>query len=189
MKRVLILLFPGFEELEAVAPLDLLRRAGIEVVSASVGEKTLVTGSHGIQISADKRLEDCLSMTFDMVILPGGPGVDGLRQDKRILDLVERTYASGTLLAAICAAPLLLADAGIALNHTITSFPSVKDDLAGRIREYSEARVVVDGKMITSRGAGTAEEFALKLIEILISPEVAEDIRTRIVARLPSLSL
>jgi protein deglycase len=183
MKRVLLLLSPGFEELEAVAPLDLLRRAGIEVISASIGPGTSVMGSHGIRIEADKNLADCLDGAYDMVILPGGPGVEGLRKDDRVLDLVRRTYAAGIPLAAICAAPLVLADAGIAGDHRITSFPSVRQDLQGRIRDYSEERVVRDGKIITSRGAGSAEEFSLELIAYLLGSAAADEVRDRIIAR------
>ena len=186
MKRVLLLLSTGFEEMEVVAPLDLLRRAGIEVISAAVGADTTVTGSHGISILADARLDDCLETAYDMVILPGGPGVDALRKDSRVLDLVRRTHAAGIPLAAICAAPLILADAGVVKGHRLTSFPGSKDGLQGRIGEYSEARVVVDGKLVTSRGAGSAEEFSLALIEYLLGAAAAEEVRERIVARKPS---
>lgn len=183
MKRVLLLLSPGFEEMEAVTPLDLLRRAGIEVISASIGPDLQVTGSHGIRIEADKKIGDCLEEAFDLVLLPGGPGVEGLRKDERVLALVRRAHASGVPLAAICAAPLVLADAGVAKDHRITSFPSARNELQDRIREYSEDRVVRDGKVITSRGAGTAEEFSLDLIAFLIGPEASEKVRTSIIAR------
>lgn len=183
MKRVLLLLSTGFEEMEAVTPLDLLRRAGIEVISASIGADTLVTGSHGISVLADTRLDECLNDAYDMVILPGGPGVEAVRKDLRVLDLVRRSHAAGIPLAAICAAPLILADAGVAKDHLLTSFPTTKKDLVGRIREYSEARVVVDGKLITSRGAGSAEEFSLALIEYLLGAAAAEEVRERTVAR------
>ncbi len=183
MKRVLLLLSPGFEELEAVTPLDLLRRAGIEVISASIGPETSVSGSHGIRIEADKKLSDCLEDAFDMVILPGGPGVEGLRADPRVLDLVRRSHAGGVPLAAICAAPLVLADAGVAKEHRVTSFPSVRNELQGRIGAYAEDRVVRDGKLITSRGAGSAEEFSLELIAFLLGSAAAEKVRVSIVAR------
>jgi protein deglycase len=183
MKRVLLILSVGFEEMEAVTPLDLLRRAGIEAVSASTGPELTVMGARGIRVQADCMLDDCLREPFDMVILPGGPGVEGLRKDARVLDLVRRTYAAGTPLAAICAAPLVLAEAGVAAGHRITSFPGSKAELAGRAGSYSEDRVVVDGKVITSRGAGTSEEFSLGLIAFLLGQPAAEDVRSRIVAR------
>ncbi|MEO7425092.1 MAG: DJ-1 family glyoxalase III [Fibrobacteria bacterium] len=183
MKRALVILSQGFEEMEAVTPIDLLRRAGIEVLSASAGPELLVEGGRGIRIQADAPLSDCLSQAFDMVILPGGPGVEGMRKDARVLDLVRRAYASGTPLAAICSAPLVLADAGVAAGHVLTSFPADKVELQGRVKAYSEERVVLDGKLITSRGAGSSEEFALALIAFLAGPAAAQDVRTRIVAR------
>lgn len=183
MKRVLLILSAGFEEMEAVTPLDLLRRAGIEVVSASTGPELTVAGARGVRIQADRMLDACLKETFDMVILPGGPGVEELRKDARVRDLVRRTHEAGIPLAAICAAPLILADAGVAAGHRITSFPGSKPELMGRAKAYSEDRVVEDGKVITSRGAGTSEEFSLRLIAYLLGQPAAEDIRSRIVAR------
>jgi protein deglycase len=183
MKRVLLLLSPGFEEIEAISPLDLLRRAGIQVISASVGKELRVEGSHGISIIADAMLEDCLSETYDMLILPGGPGVGMLRKESRVLKLVRESFALGVPLAAICAAPLILADAGVVQDFRITSFPGVEAELQAGIREYSESRVVVDGKVITSRGAGTAEEFSLAIIEYLLDKAAVEAIRKGIVAR------
>ncbi len=183
MKRVLLILSTGFEELEAVAPLDLLRRGGIEVVSASTGADLLVTGGRGIRIQADRKLEDCLPEPFDMILLPGGPGVSELRKDKRVLDLMKRAHAQGLPIAAICAAPLILADAGILAGHVVTSFPGSKAELLGKVKSYSEDRVVQDGALITSRGAGTAEEFALQVLAYLLGPAAAEAVRTGIVAR------
>jgi 4-methyl-5(b-hydroxyethyl)-thiazole monophosphate biosynthesis len=183
MKRALLILSEGFEELEAVAPLDLLRRAGVETVSASAGAGLLVAGGRGVAIQADRMLDECLSERFDMLILPGGPGVDKLRKDARVLDLVRRAHAEGVPLAAICAAPVILADAGVAQGHVITSFPSREAELRGQVKAYAQDRVVVDGKVITSRGAGTAEEFALGLIAYLLGPAAAETVRSQIVAR------
>lgn len=183
MKRVLLILHKGFEELEAVAPLDILRRAGLEVVAASAAQDLLVEGGRGVRIRADRSLDECLSGAWDLVVLPGGPGVEALRRDERVLDLVRRTHAAGTPLAAICAAPVILADAGVAGGHRMTSFPGTRPEVEGRAKEYSEERVVVDGKVITSRGAGTAEEFALALVAYLEGSEAAEKVRRSIVAR------
>ena len=183
MKRVLLLLSPGFEELEAITPLDLLRRAGIKVISAALDSNLTVTGSHGISVLAETTLEKALSESFDMVILPGGPGVEPLRKDPRVLQLVRHAHQNGILVAAICAAPLILADANILNDHVITSFPGIRPKLEGNIEAYSEARVVVDGNVITSRAAGTAEEFSFQLIETLLGAKVSEAIREQIVAR------
>src|SRR6185503_11502845 len=111
MKRVLLVLSRGFEELEAVAPMDLLRRAGVEVVSASTGAELAVAGGRGVVIVADLLLRDCLFVKFDMLILPGGPGVEDLRRNQVVLDMVRQYREDGIPIAAICAAPLVLADA------------------------------------------------------------------------------
>lgn len=183
MKKVLLILSRGFEELEVVAPLDLLRRAGIEVTVASVQADLLVEGGRGIRIKADRPLEACLHERFDLLVLPGGPGVNDLRKDARVLDLVRRAHAGGIPIAAICAAPAILADAGILAGRRVTSFPASRPEVEPHAREYSEDRVVVDGPLITSRGAGTAEEFALAIVEYLSGPAAAEDVRRKIVAR------
>jgi 4-methyl-5(b-hydroxyethyl)-thiazole monophosphate biosynthesis len=128
-------------------------------------------------------LDDCLAESFDMLILPGGPGVENLRRDARVLDLVRRSHAAGVPIAAICAAPVILADAGLAGMHTLTSFPAREAELKPVAKAYVQDRVVVDGKLITSRGAGTAEEFALALVAYLEGPAAAESVRTQIVAR------
>jgi protein deglycase len=183
MKRSLLILSEGFEEIEAVTPLDLLRRAGIEAVSASAGPGLLVAGARGVKIEADRMLDDCLGETFDMVILPGGPGVDRMRRDERVLALVRNSHAAGIPLAAICAAPVILADAGVSQGHTLTSFPAREAELRGRALAYVQDRVVVDGRVITSRGAGSAEEFALALVAYLQGQAAADAVRAQIVAR------
>jgi protein deglycase len=183
MKRVMLILSAGFEELEAVAPIDLLRRAGVDVVTVSTGPELAVAGGRGIRILADRLLDDCLEERFDMVVVPGGPGVPDLRKDDRVLDLLRRVHAEGTPIGAICAAPLILADAGLLTDHTVTSYPGSKPELLGRVKAYSEERVVEDGGLITSRGAGTSEEFALRLISRLLGPAAAETVRSSIVAR------
>jgi 4-methyl-5(b-hydroxyethyl)-thiazole monophosphate biosynthesis len=183
MKRALLILSEGFEEMEAVTPLDLLRRAGVEAVAASTGPGLTVAGARGVKVQADRMLDDCLAETFDMLILPGGPGVDKLRRDARVLELVRRGHAAGIPIAAICAAPVILADAGVAGMHTLTSFPAREAELKPVAKAYLQDRVVVDGKLITSRGAGTAEEFALALVAYLQGPAAAETVRTQIVAR------
>lgn len=183
MKRALLILSEGFEEIEAVTPLDLLRRAGVEAVAASAGPSLLVSGGRGVKVQADRMLDDCLGERFDMVILPGGPGVDRMRRDARVVDLVRRSHAAGVPLAAICAAPVILADAGVAQLHTLTSFPGREAELRTQAKAYVQDRVVVDGKLITSRGAGTAEEFALALVAYLQGPPAAEAVRAQIVAR------
>ena len=127
MKRALLILSPGFEEMEAVAPLDLLRRAGIETVAASAGPALEVEGGRGIKLKADCMLADCPRAKFDLLILPGGPGVDGMRQNPAVLELVRQFHAEGKPIAAICAAPLVLADAGVLTGRRVTSFSAPRE--------------------------------------------------------------
>lgn len=178
-----MLLHPGFEEIEAVVPMDLLRRAGVEVVSASTGPETGVSGGRGIIVQADRMLSEIVDMQFDMLLLPGGPGVDNFRKHPDVLEWVRKFHSENRFLAAICAAPLVLLDAGVLSGKKVASFPGTEGELRAHVLACVDERVCVDGKLITSRGAGTSEEFALALIEALIGSEAAEDVRRRIVAR------
>jgi len=166
MPRVLIPLAEGCEELEAVTLIDILRRAGVDVITAG-----LVAGpvrcSHGTVLIADTLLDDVLSQMFDMVVLPGGmPGAEHLKNDARIITLLKNMAAQNKYIAAICAAPMALHAAGLLQGKTATSFPCVLDLLPGT-HQYSNEPVVVDGKIVTSRGPGTAMDFALTLLELL----------------------
>jgi len=171
MPTVLVPLFTGFEEIEAITIIDVLRRADIEVITASLDELT-VMGAHAIAIIADKLLDQVESHTFDAIVLPGGAGTFRLREDPRIAQmLIAHTHAQ-KLVAAICAAPTVLSGAGLLKDKRATSFPAVKTQL--QVGEYLEIPVVVDGNLVTSRGAGTAMVFALKLVEILKGAVIAE---------------
>ena len=178
MKRALVPLAEGFEELEAVTVIDILRRAGIEVVVASLAGSP-VTGSHGIRIAADTPLAAVVEQDFDMIVLPGGmPGAGHLRNDARIAEFVRRLHARGQPVAAICAAPMVLAAAGILDGRRATSFPGFLDE-AARTAVVGDA-VVVDGNVITSRGPGTALDFALALVEQLEGVAAREAIESRL---------
>ena len=183
MKKVLLLLHPGVEEIEAVTPIDLLRRAGIDVAVASVTPELKVTGGRGIALMADILLSDCVDLSHDMLLIPGGPGVDALRNRPEVLELVRKFHTEDRFIAAICAAPLVLLDAGILGGSTVTSFPGEEESLKPKVKSYVHDRVVRDGKLITSRGAGTSEEFSLALIECLMGSETSKQTRERIVAR------
>ncbi len=183
MKKVLLLLHPGFEEIEAVTPVDLMRRAEIQVTTASVAPGLEVTGGRGMTWIADALLSECEGMDYDMLLIPGGPGVGTLRKHPQVLSLIRPSDLEGRFIAAICAAPLVLLDAGILAGRTLTSFPDAEPELRPALKAYVSDRVVRDGKLVTSRGAGTAEEFSLALIAILASPDAAEEVRQRIVAR------
>jgi 4-methyl-5(b-hydroxyethyl)-thiazole monophosphate biosynthesis len=187
--RALVLLHPGFEEIEAVTPADLLRRAGVEVVLASLDGDPLVEGGRGLVVRADVALAELRNpeRDFDMLVLPGGPGVAALRADparrEAVTGLLRRFHAEDKWIAAICAAPLLLLDAGLARGLRLTSFPGEAETMRAGAGRYVEDRVALDGRIVTSRGAGTSEEFSLALVALLAGASVAEDIRRRIVAR------
>ncbi len=171
--RVLCLLAPGFEEIELVAPVDLLRRAGAEVVLASLDGSRLVTGRCSITLQADTSLDAVAGRKFDLLLVPGGPGVQALRSDGRAARLAREFVDSGGHVAAICAAPTVLADAGLLHGRRFTAHFSVHDELPGGL---SDQPVVDDGPITTSRGAGTAVEFGLALIRRLMGKQKADEV-------------
>lgn len=167
MARVIVPLAQGCEELEAITIVDLLRRAGIEVVTAGLDAQP-VRAARGTVLIPDTTLDAATESGYDMIVLPGGlPGADHLRDDPRIIELVRDMHANGRYTAAICAAPRVLARAGLLDNRRVTSFPGGinVDEIPGI--EYVEDAVVTDGTIVTSRGPGTAMDFALQLIELL----------------------
>jgi 4-methyl-5(b-hydroxyethyl)-thiazole monophosphate biosynthesis len=172
-KRVLCLLVPGFEEIEAVTPIDLLRRAGAEVVLASVTGDKLVRGRCGMAVEADAALSEVTSESFDLLIIPGGPGVKALRADGRAARLAKQFVSAGKPVGAICAAPTVLADAGLLQDRRYTAHFSVNEELP---LAMSGARVVEDGDLITSRGAGTAIDFGLALVKRLFGDTKAREV-------------
>lgn len=167
MSKVLVPLAQGCEELEAVTIIDLLRRAGIEVVSAGLDSQP-VKASRGVMLLPDTTLDEALKHDFDMIALPGGmPGMTHLKNDPRIIALLQRMATAGKYTCAICAAPLVLAEAGLLSGKRATSYPGFLDKLSLPGVSYLNDAVVTDGKVITSRGPGTAMDFALQLIETL----------------------
>jgi len=164
---VLVPLAEGAEELEAVTVIDLLRRAGIEVVVAGL-KPGPVKCSRGTVIAPDMTLEDALARDYDMVVLPGGqPGATHLEEDPRIIALVKRMAQVQRYTAAICAAPRVLARAGVLDGHRATGFPGTLDPVRFPHVRIEEQAVVTDGRVVTSRGPGTAMDFALSLIDLL----------------------
>ncbi len=178
MRKVAIILAPGYEEIEAVAPLDILRRAGIEVVIAGLTPDP-VPSARDVRIVPDTTIDNLNAKELDMVILPGGAGgVDNLKKDERVKKLVEEIRSMNKTVAAICAAPTALVDYGVLGNRKATVYPSLRDNLGSAI--YTEERVVVDKGIVTSQGPGTAIEFGLKLVEILLGYEKAKEVAERI---------
>ena len=173
MPAVLALLAEGFEEIEAITPIDLLRRAGIDVTLASLSDQRHVTGRSGITLHADAALSEIGGHLFDLLFLPGGPGVKNLRADPRVDATVRAHAVAGKWIAAICAAPTVLNAAGLLDGRRYTAHFSVAGELPHIL---AEERVVVDGNILTSRGAGTAMDFGLLLIEKLVSADKAREI-------------
>jgi 4-methyl-5(b-hydroxyethyl)-thiazole monophosphate biosynthesis len=182
MKTVVVLLAPGFEEIETITVVDILRRAGARVSLAGT-EEGILKGSRGIHVMADELLDNILDKEFDLIVLPGGqPGTDNLRKEARVSQMLKRMDGLRNNIAAICAAPLVLKDAGILENRTITSHPSVQNKLKGI--SYKDDRVVVDGHIVTSRSPGTAMEFSLKLVEILFGQERRDVVNQGVLAKI-----
>lgn len=174
MVHVLVPLAEGCEELEAVTVIDLLRRAAIDVVVAGLAEGA-VKASRGVVLVPDVTLDAVLEQNFDMIVLPGGAGgAARLEADARIHRLLRRQADGGRYIAAICAAPKVLAAAGLLAGRRVTSFPGFLDQTEGV--NYEMTAVVVDGRVVTSRGPGTALDFALHLIALLLGEPAAREV-------------
>ncbi len=180
-KRALILLAPGFEELEAITLSDLLTRADIDVTTASLDDAP-VTASRGTTIIANTCIDTVENSLFDILILPGGlPGANYLRDDERVQNIIKHHADKQRYVAAICAAPKALAQAGILHNKTVTCFPGALNDSNLQTTHISHAAIEVDGNILTSRGPGTAMDFALLLIEKLLGQEKRDQINAQLV--------
>jgi 4-methyl-5(b-hydroxyethyl)-thiazole monophosphate biosynthesis len=178
MPSVLIPLAQGCEELEAVTVIDLLRRASIDVTTAGL-DKEAVVCSRGTVLIPDSDLDSELNKDYDMIVLPGGlPGADHLNNDSRVRELLVKMANSEKFTAAICAAPKVLASTGLLNNRRATSFPGALSDQVTENMTYEEVPVVQDGKVITSRGPGTAMDFALSLIEALTSKDKRNEVES-----------
>lgn len=179
MKNALVLFAAGSEELEAVTLVNILRRGGVTVTLAGLSDGVL-HGSRGIAIQPDTTLQAVLEQDFDLIVLPGGqPGTQHLQADRRVLDLLQKMHAQAKLVSAICAAPAVLAKAGLLERKRATSFPTCLDDYPQVIRQT--AAVVEDGTLITSRGPGTAMDFALLLLERLMGTVKRQEVEAGLV--------
>ncbi len=174
---IYLFLAPGFEEIEALATVDILRRAGCELATVGVSGRK-VTGSHNIEVTADLTENEVSLETADMVVLPGGPGTKNLEQSAVMRETVRYCAEKGKIIAAICAAPSILGHMGLLKEHTATCFPGYESEL--NAKEVSTDSVCVSGNIITGKGAGVAVDFALKIVEVLYGAEKSNKLRKSI---------
>lgn len=181
MATVLVPLADGCEELEAVTIIDILRRGGIEVVTAGL-KSGPVKASRGVVIVPDTTLDEALAREFDMVVLPGGlPGSEHLNNDARVHAILSKMVESGKFAGAICAAPMVLAKGGLLSGKRATSYPGVLDKMALSDVTFTGERVVRDGKIVTSRGPGTALDFALEIVSMLLGQAKRDEVEKALV--------
>lgn len=175
--KAYILLADGFEEVEAFTPADYLHRAGIEIMLIAIGEARDIAGAHGVRVFADMMAKFTpYEADWDCLILPGGmPGASNLANNLEANSLLRKAQRNSALICAICASPaLVLAPAGILTGHAWTCYPGMEREVGGRVRAtWKDERVVVDGNVITSRSAGTAGEWSLKIIEKMLGADAA----------------
>ncbi|GHV88276.1 DJ-1 family protein [Spirochaetia bacterium] len=179
-KTAIVFLADGFEEVEAITPIDYLRRAGVDVITVSISDRRIVTGSHGIPVTADAVLADIAaaagSSVYDAMLLPGGmPGAANLAASGGVGALLKGQAAAGRIVAAICASPaVVLSPLGLLAGRRFTCYPGMESTVTGAT--WSEERVVIDGNIVTSRGAGTAAEWAIALIGALVGKRDGEKV-------------
>lgn len=180
MKKVSVLLADGFEEVEALTVVDLLRRARVYVDTVSITEDYTVHGAHGINVQTEDLFEEVNFIESDMIVLPGGmPGTTNLSAHSGVRRVVKDMAEEGKYVAAICAAPTVLAELGLLKGKRVTCYPAMEKEIQGAV--ITRTPVMADGNIITSRGVGTAIDFALKLVEVLMGREKAEEIAESIV--------
>ncbi|MBE6662534.1 MAG: DJ-1/PfpI family protein [Ruminococcaceae bacterium] len=177
---IYLFLAEGFEEIEALTPVDVLRRAGLDVRTVGVGGKR-VTGAHGITVDADMGEDGSLDTAAEMIILPGGmPGTLNLDASPVVQTAIDNAIKANAFIAAICAAPTILGKRGLLAGKEATCYPSMEDGLLGAI--LSDKKVVRDGKIITAAGMGVALPFALELVSVLCGEERAQKLKKAVVS-------
>lgn len=177
MKKVLVFLAEGFETIEALSVVDVCNRAKVTCHACSLTENKAVNSAHGTMVLCDKLISDNDLETYDAIVLPGGmPGSTNLRDNERVQSLIKKYNKENKIVAAICAAPIALAKAGVIEGKKVTSYPGFKDEL-GNVNYVEEDAVVVDGNIITSRGPATALVFGLEILKELGYSKEAEEIR------------
>lgn len=179
--RVCVLLAPGYEEIEALTPVDYLRRAGVVVDVISTTEDIAVPSAHNVLVQADSFLDDIKADDYDMVVIPGGlPGVPNLIANEKVMAFLADMNAKNKWMTSLCAGPAVLDAAGILVDKACTCYPGWEEKLK-KIGAFSEETVVVDGHVITARGAGAAGYFALALVEALKGEEKMKEVKSAVV--------
>lgn len=174
MKKVNVYLAEGFEEIEAITVIDVLRRAGIDVTTISISSRE-VKGAHNISVIADKTYDEADHMAVDMLVLPGGmPGTTNLGNHEGLAGIIKEFYHNEKYIGAICAAPSILGKMNLLESSMATCYPGFEKDLQGAI--HSDDLVIRHKNIITSKGPGTAMLFALDLVDVLVGSEIAEDL-------------
>lgn len=178
-KIVYVFLAEGFEEIEALTSIDLLRRAGITTITVAVGDSLEIRGAHHVPVIADIPLAKIDELQADGIVLPGGlPGVTNLASSTKLLEVVEQAYKAGKVVGAICAAPSILGSLGILDGREATCYPSFESQLTGY--KPTDKKVVVSDNIVTARSAGVSKEFALALITLLLDKETADSVHAAI---------
>ena len=172
---IYVLLTNGFEEVEAITPIDIMRRAGLEVKTVAISDNLYVIGSHGITIKADINVEEVKLRKMDMLVLPGGPGHVILDEDKYVHEFIDYAVENNKYVAAICASPSIIGKKGLLKGKKATAFPGFEKYLLGA--EVLTDKVVTDGKFITAKGAGASAEFGFTLVSILLDEKTANNLK------------
>ena len=182
MSKALVLLAPGFEEIESASIVDILRRCGVEVTIAGL-RRDVVEGSHGVKVIPDEFIEVVDVRDFDALICPGGsPGWENLRKNRRVLELVRKAHDAGKIVAAICGSPAVLSDAGILKGKNCTIYPEMEGELRKGRGKPKKGLVVSDGKVITSMGPCTAIAFALEVAKRLTDEKTVKEVARQTLA-------
>ena len=171
---IYVLMADGFEEVEAIEPVDIMIRAGLNVVTVGV-KSDIVKGAHNITIKTDILIDDVNKEDMELLMLPGGPGHTELDENEKVHELIDYAYQNDLYIAAICASPSILGKKGLLNGKKATCFPGFEQFLLGA--EYSSDKAVCDGKFITGKGAGAAGEFGFKIVELLLNKETADDLK------------
>lgn len=178
IKKVALFIENGSEELEFIAPLDIMRRANLEVDLISANNEDFITSAHNVKIMADKKIEEINNiLDYDAIVIPGGmPGSTLLRDNKKIIEFYQTMYNSGKLVAAICAAPIVLSAAGITDDKEVTSYPGFDKEI--NYKNYnSDKAVVIDKNVITAQGPAVAILFGYEIVNYLLQDNTAEDVK------------